>query len=485
MRYRTSAVRILAASVSPIGAFFLRFVRMLILSRLLMPNEVGAAIVLLSLLTACELVTDVGLDRFVMIIDGERQAQAVAAARQIGIVRAAILAMLIASFAPQLCAVFGDRSLAGSAEWLALIPVINSLKNWRLDQVQREYRYAPEAIATISSQCIAVVALIPGFMLWDDHRLLMLSLFGESCTYVVLSHLLVRHEPAGRVDRSVRRAALAYSLPLMANGVCLMLIKQLDQIVVANFLGLATLAVYSLGFNLAVTPTSPLQAICQKIGLPALGNAGGSPETYRRTSALLVLVIALMAACYALFAGLALDYAVPLLYGHQYRLTAGFASFALLSAYLRFCRAGPTMLLLQRGATGSLAIGNMVAGIGALAGLVAGLVFRRLDGIMAGFALGDLASLVTYLALVRRQVPLRLTLKHCGILTIGMIGAATVLWAGSDVGVGQRLLILAAGVGAIAIQAVLIWRDQSRRIAPWPTRRVRGGFAQVTEVIPE
>lgn len=459
MRYQSSAARILAASLSPTGAFLLRFIRTLIISRLLIPGEVGAGVVLLSLLTACELVTDVGLDRFVMIIDGERRAEAVAAARQIGIVRAAILAALMASFAPELCAVFGDRGLAGSAEWLALIPLINSLKNWRLDQIQREYRYGPEALATVASASVGVAALVPGFVLWHDHRLVVLSLFCESVTYVFLSHMLVRREPTRRVDRSVRWAALTFSLPLMANGVCLMLIKQLDQITVANLFGLTALAVYSLGFNLAVAPTSPLQAICQKVGLPALAHAWKSPEDYRRTATLFVLASALLAAAYALPVGLVLTYAVPLLYGHQYHLTSEFAGLAMLSAYLRVCRGGPTMVLLQRGATGALAVGNMVAGIGAFAGLLAGLAFRRLDGVMAGFVLGDLASFVAQLLLVRRQVSFSLTVMRCGILTVGMVLAAATLWNVSDLTLVQRLVIFLGGMGCIAIDAASVWSD--------------------------
>jgi O-antigen/teichoic acid export membrane protein len=471
--------------VSPFGAFSLRFVRTLVLSRLLMPDQLGAAILLLSMLTACELVTDVGLGRFVMVADKWERAQTVAAARQITIVRGALLAALIACFAPELAAVFGAPALAGSAAWLGLISFTYSLKNWRLDQVQREYRYGPEAITTILSGCAAVLALVPGFLLWHDHRVILLSLFSEVATYAVLSHVLVPHEAVEKVDPSVRRAALAYSLPLMANGVCLMLIKQLDQIVVANFFGLTTLAVYALGFNLAVTPSSPLQAISQKIGLPLLGNTRASIERYRRTSTLIVLGMTLLAAAYALPVGLALDYVVPALYGGQYKLAPGFATFAMLSAYLRLCRSGPTMLLLQRGATGLLAVGNMVGGVGALGGLLGGFVFRRLDCVMAGFALGDLASFVTYLFLVRRDVPVNRTLKHCGFLTVGIAGAATVLWAVPDLGPMLRILILLAGTGAIAIDSALIWGGYRGQFTTVPTARPAGVFSQVTGVAPE
>ena len=240
----------------------------------------------------------------------------------------------------------------------------------------------------------------------------------------------------------MRRAALAYSLPLMANGICLMLIKQLDQIVVANFFGLATLAVYSLGFNLAVTPTSPLQSISQKIGLPTLGNARESPETYRRTSALIVLgndacsrppmpcppvLCSIMPFRPCTDASTASQ---PVL-----RLSPCSAhTCAFVAAGRRCCCCSEARPL-------SLAVGNMVGGIGALAGLMAGFVFRRLDGVMAGFALGDLASFVVYLFLVRRHVPLDRTLRHCGFLTFAMIGVAIALWAVPDLGTSSGLLI--------------------------------------------
>ncbi len=482
MRHRTFAARLLSASVSPFGAFSLRFIRTLILSRLLIADEVGASVLLLSMLTACELVTDVGLGRFVMVANESDRAQAVAAARQISIVRGVILAILITYFAPELAALFGAPDLAGSAAWLGPVSLIYSLRNWRLDQIQREYRYGPETISTICAGCAAVLALVPGFLLWHDHRMIVLSLFSEAITYTVVSHILVRHEAVGRVDRAMRRAALAYSLPLMANGICLMLIKQLDQIVVSNFFGLATLATYALGFNLAVTPTSPIQAICQKIGIPALGNAVASPEKYRRTAAIIILASTLLAAGFAIPCGFALDYAVPLLYGQQYHLAAGFASFAMLSAYLRLCRGGPTMLLLQRGATGSLAVGNLAAGIGALVGLLAGVMFRQLDGVMAGFASGDLASFAVYLFLVRRQVPLGLTLKHCGFITVVMFFTATALWVLPPLALVQRTLTCLVCLGGIVIQAVLVWRSHGRQVVASPTRELSAAFPQVTDV---
>ena len=437
----------------------------------------------MSILTACELVTDVGLDRFVMIADEETRAQAVAAARGIAIVRAVILAVLIALFAPELCAAFGARELASSAAWLGLVPLIVSFKNWRLDQIQQSYRYGPEAFVTLCAQCVGVVSVIPGFMLWHDYRLILLCLTSEAATYVVLSHLLVPHEPVAAVDRSVRRAALAYSLPLMVNGVCLMLIKQVDQVIVANLFDLATLAVYTLGLNLAVTPTSPLQVISQKIGLPLLSNARADPDALARASALAVLGMALLAAAYSLPIGLALGWVVPALYGQHYQITAAFAAFAMLCAFLRLCRGGPTMILLHRGATRALTAGNLAACVGAIAGLAAGVATRRIEGVMGGFALGDLASWLMYLFLIRRDVPLRSTLTHSIFLTLTMGLVAAASWGSAECGPAVRISILLIGAGAILVDAVLIWCRHGRRLVTGRGVRPFGLRPHATELV--
>ena len=59
--------RLSLASISPLCFFLLRFLRTVLLSHLLLPNDLGAAVALMSILAGCEIITDVGLDRFVMV----------------------------------------------------------------------------------------------------------------------------------------------------------------------------------------------------------------------------------------------------------------------------------------------------------------------------------------------------------------------------------------------------------------------------------
>ena len=374
MSLRRHISRLSFASISPLCVFSARFLRTVLLSHLLSPNHLGAAVALMSILAGCEMITDVGLDRFVIVTDGRNRAQAVAVARQIAIGRAIVLGVAIAIFSPALARAFGASEQLKGIAWLGLVPLIASFRNWRVVQLVQDYQYGPEAITSVSAQVAAVIMVIPAIAWFHDERALLVSLITEAVVGVALSHVLVQRERVATVDPLVRKAALKWGLPLMINGVGLMALKQLDQVIVANLFDLQTLALYALGLNLAITPTSPLQAIAQKVSFPFLGNLRDSPEASRRGSLLVLLAVACVAAGYALPIGLALDRLVPFLYGRQYQVTEEFCALAMFAAFLRFCRCGPNTILAHHSMTGRLTVGNLVAGVGMMFGLALGVL---------------------------------------------------------------------------------------------------------------
>ncbi|MGH7155591.1 MAG: oligosaccharide flippase family protein, partial [Acetobacteraceae bacterium] len=132
--------------------YVLRFARTIILSRILSPHSLGAAIALMTILASCEMLTDVGLDRFVMISNRWMRGQTVAAAQQIAVARALLLGTAVIVLAPFLADVFDYQSLAPSIRWLGLLVFVTGFRNPRIYQIQQEYAYRPEAIASISGQ---------------------------------------------------------------------------------------------------------------------------------------------------------------------------------------------------------------------------------------------------------------------------------------------------------------------------------------------
>jgi hypothetical protein len=175
------------------------------------------------------------------------------------------------------------------------------------------------------------------------------------------------------------------------------------------------------------------------------------------------------AAAFAIPVGLALDWLAPLIYGPQYQVSAAFSALAMLAAFLRFSGGGPTMVLLNRGQTGRLTLGNMIAVIGLLVGFLLGLVSRRLEGVLAGLVIGNLLSLILLLALLREVLPMAAMLRHLVVLGSMVAVAAAGLWLERGAGWDARGVILATSMVVIGVDAAVIYL---RIIAPFAGGRL-------------
>lgn len=451
--------RVSGASISPVCEFTLRFVRTVILSRLLMPDDLGAAVALVTILTSCEVITDVGVDKFIIVNSGEQRAQAVAAAQEIIVIRALVIALAIAIFAPALASIFGAAAHVGSIRWLGAVPVLRSLRNLRIVQIQQDYRYGPEAVANVVGQLGAVVIIVPAALWFEDERAMLASLLAEAALYAVMSHLLVPRERVRSVNPTMRRAALTYGLPLMVNGVGLMALAQFDRAVVANLFSLATLALYSLALAIAIVPTSVLQRVAGNLSIPFLADARANPKTSREASLIVVLASAIGAAAYAVGIALFLQKFVPLLYGSRYTVSSAFCALAAIVVFLRVARGGVNLVLLAHSKTARLTVGNIMGGIGLIAGFLLALWSQRVEAVVLGTLIGDLLSLIVLCVLARRYLPMGSTLGHGSVLGLTVLASAFASVEIAGTGWGIRFLFFAAGMVVITADAGLVyWR---------------------------
>jgi O-antigen/teichoic acid export membrane protein len=338
------------------------------------------------------------------------------------------------------------------------VPLLASFRNWRIFQVQQEYRYGPEAVTNIGSRLAGVLVLLLACQLVRDARLLVISLVAEAAVAVVLSHLLVPRERVAAVDRSVRREAMRFGLPLMANGLGLAALKQLDQVIVANLFGLASLAEYALALNLAIMPSSILQQIGGRLALPFLLRAGHDAARAARAALIVVLATLAAAAAFAVPVGLLLDRLVPLVYGPHYRPSPAFAALAMLVTFVRFGRGGPNMILLQHGQTGRLTAGNLITGVGLIAGGLLALLWRRREAVLIGLLIGDLLSFLLFTGLLARHLRVGAVLRHGTVLAAAVTLAAAVLWHAGSAGWQARGLALAGSMLLIGLDALVIHR---------------------------
>jgi O-antigen/teichoic acid export membrane protein len=451
--------RFFTASASPIVEFAFRLVRTAILSHILAPNDVGAAVALAAILASCEAITDVGLEHFVVVFSAGEPAQVTAVARQVAIARSLVLGGMIFLFAPYLAVLFNAPEQVSNIRWLAAFPLVGSMKNWRIIQIQAEYRFGPNAIARIVATMGSAASMIPAALWFRDARAMVVGLGIELLLYAIFSHLLVSRQKVAVIDPALRRTALSFGLPLMLNGIGLLILSQFDRMLVANLFGLEVLAAYSLSLNLVVAPVAVVSKVIGTIGLPFIGRGGVERQQIRWASLVVGLGSSITAAVCAVIIGLSLDVLVPLVYGPNFSVTALFQAILTVVTFFRIIRCAPNLILLVRGKTKHVALGNVAAGFGLLMAFFLASQYHRVEIVAFGLLIGELVSLVVLLLFVKDFLPIKLLLQHVSVLLIFSVGTAALSpWMIGGSTIVTRAIILGVAMSVIALDGVILYR---------------------------
>jgi O-antigen/teichoic acid export membrane protein len=393
-RINTWMTRGLAVSVPPAVSFFSRLARTVILSRLLVPDQFGAAVAISVVLGVAGLVTDVGLDRFVVI---NSSARALAAAHVLFIVRGCLLALVLVVSAPLTAALFDIPQYAGSFALVALAPFLGGFSHMGITQIQRDYNYVPESVAQLVANLAAIAAVFLTVTIVRDHRAIIAGFVVESLTYVILSHLLATVPYSLRSDWKTLRAALSFGLPLTINGLALATISQLDRVIVGHWFGVRVLGTYAVILNVAVIPVSLILRVFGTLGLSYLLSARDISRIDSKNYHLLVFIYSTIALLYSLWVILTIDILTPLIFGAAFSVDPSVHVLIAILVFLRLQRGGaPTIALLKSGRTVELALLNLAGALGLLCAIGFVLLRPQFDSIVLGVVIGDFIVLILF-----------------------------------------------------------------------------------------
>jgi O-antigen/teichoic acid export membrane protein len=395
-RLKLWAGRISLAAVVPVVIFTARFGRTVILSRLLAPGEFGIAVAITIVITTAELVTDVGLEKFVLLKSAADAPRALAAAHALQVFRGFLLSVATVVVAGPAVTFFGVPQAVASFEFAAFVPLVRSFGHLGIKQIQRDYHYRAEALAiTASSVSGLAVAGLGAATILPDHRVIILAFLADTAVYVAASHILADAPMRIIPDRETLRQSLAYGLPLMFNGAGLALITQADRMVVGRFFGMDILGVYAVVLGLAMAPTSLLLQTIGSLSMSMLARSRDTPKRYLETYLWLAWFFAFLAFGYAAFIGLTLDVLVPLVFGKAYAVETNSVILITAIVFLRILRGGPpTVALLVSGATTRLTLANLMSVFGIAAAAALAWVHPVLTSVLAGVLFGDVLTMV-------------------------------------------------------------------------------------------
>jgi len=450
-RLRVWAGRFLIVSLAPTATFGSRFVGNIIMSRMLAPYEFGTAIAITVVLGLGGLVTDMALDRFVIINNSMR---ALSTAHMLSIVINVTLALALFAAAPAIAAMFGVANFATSFALAAGLSVVAGFAHLGIKQIQRNYEYGPDAVAQVAMQLASLAALFLAATILRNHRAIIFGTTVGLVVYVILSHVLARMPYRISWDKPTLHQALSFGLPLTLNGIALAIMYQLDRVLVGYWFGVKELATYTLIFSLSVVPTNLLISIFFGPTFSYLLSGSQDASDRSKRYRLLLGFYSILTSLYAFWIVLTLDIITPLIFGRSFTVSPLAHVLLTLIACLRFQRAGvPTAFLLASRRTKQLAFLNLLSGFGLIIAFGCIIFWPRLESMLIGIAIGEFLSFTIFFALSEEAIRRGMVVVD---LTIAIVVPAVmvVALAWNPVSTWQARGILFI-IGLVAISAQL------------------------------
>ena len=379
-------------------------VRTLVLARLLTPHDFGlVALALLPLSAFAAL--GAGTSRTALIHRQQRSPVMLDTAWTLGLVRRAAAAAVLALGAPMVAAFFESPEATNVIRAMALLPLLQGLRNIGVVEFQLELRFGQETLLETMGMLAETVVAI-GLALWlgNAWALVWGALVGEA---VSMAMTYVRHpyRPAFRLDRGEIGRLAGYGGWILGTRVIDWALMGGVQAIVGRRLGTPALGAFQMADRLAQVPTTHLTRMIAPITLPAFAMLQAHPErvrgAYLRVLAPVALVVCPAAALLSAYAGPI----VRMLLGPSWSEAAPIVG--ILAFYGMFrCLGGTAGSLFQALGRPGFQTAAAMAELLAVAAALALLLPHGMVGVSAAMVVGGAAAMVVALSLAIRLLNL-------------------------------------------------------------------------------
>ena len=457
-------------------------VSLLVLARLLGPDDFGVVAAIVVLLSFIELAGDAGMKASVVYEQESTITTRVQTAFTVSLIASSTLTVVGVALAPLLAAFFGVTDHTGLFRLAALNVLLVGLGNVQdgllLRNLAFRSRLAAEGMRATLRAIISISLAVTGF----GAASLVWGMLGGTAVWIVVLTFMTGFRPTLRLDRAAARSMGKYGANSAALAAIAAVTTRLDALLIGRFLGARALGLYTVAFRV---PELAIQAVAWQLSLvvfPSLSrkrvvDKAGLPAAVVRLIRLQALYVLPVAAGVSILA-------VPLvaiLFGPKWRdASAVLVPVSVLSALLGV--AFPLGDLLKAtGRQGVLVTINLLS-IPLLVGVMYAMTSRGLAAVAWG-RVGTTVLFVTALLVATSRiaaVPVRGALLALGpgcVAALGVVvgaGGVRLLWDDVSVPAAGTAAIAGAALATALVRlcAPAAW-SEVRALLPLPRRLKR------------
>ena len=255
--------------------------RILVLARLLAPEDFGVVAIALVSLNLVEALSTSGF-REALVQRKEEIREYLDTAWTVQIIKSAILGGCFFLAAPGIATLFDAPQVLYVVQVTSIVVFLNGLRNIGTVYLRRELQGSREFVYRIGQPLADTAVAVPLAFVFHNVWALVFGALAGGLMQLVLSYGLHPYRPRLRLDLPKARELFLFGRWILVNSTIGLLSSQGDRLVVGKLLGPAALGLYLMGGRLSGLLATEVTEVIARVSFPAFSKLQDSPLALRR-----------------------------------------------------------------------------------------------------------------------------------------------------------------------------------------------------------
>lgn len=338
----------------------LLLVRNLAIARLISVEDYGVAATFAIILALVEMASNLGLQQLIIQDNQGEDENFQAGLHGFNVMRGCISSILLFALSVPLADFLNIPDAAWAYQILAIIPLVRAFEHLDAHRLSRQLHFTPLIILKTVPVLISLISVWPLYLIYEDFRILLYSAILQWALFMLISHAIAKRPYRISWEKYFIKKCFSFGWPLLINSVLLFLVFQGDKLIVGRLLGMETLALFSLGVTLTLTPTLVAASTEQQFFLPLLSKHKGDAEKFKPIGLSAMQASMLNGLCFVVFIFTFTGPIVDILLGEKYILLKEMLPWFAVWQATRILKNGNTTVALALAKTSYAMIANAV-----------------------------------------------------------------------------------------------------------------------------
>ncbi|MFH1760217.1 MAG: lipopolysaccharide biosynthesis protein, partial [bacterium] len=246
----------------------LSFVRIIVLARLLAPDDFGLFGITMLALSVIETFSQPGIQN-ALIQKKDNTEEYLNTAWMIMMIRGVILFSILYISAPFVASYFKTPPAATIIRVLAVAKLFAGFSNIAVVYFQKELEFNKQFVYLLTITVFEVTVSILAAVILRNVWALVYGVIAGSISGLVLSYIIHPFRPKFVIDWKKAKELFGFGKWLLWSEILLFLILQGDDLFVAKMLGASVLGLYQMAYNIANLPTTDITRMVTRVTFPA------------------------------------------------------------------------------------------------------------------------------------------------------------------------------------------------------------------------